>query len=291
LSTSSNALLDGGFEQSSILDNWFITGDASAVSNKLTGTNLSLVSSTDYAKTGTKSLKVSKTAVGGSNAQFALAVPAGEFGRRYAALLNYKKVGTGTGTIYADMRWGIVENNASGIPTVKYNSPSISAKTIVFDANDSNNGNWTDINDGVNEVAQLQITSPATSSGNVTVTLDGKATTVAVSSGNTAIQVADKIRATKFSGWVVSGTTGTDTVIFTSISAPSIKTDMTYSAGTTGASGTATTSAQGTSSTAVIFSPKLRKPDWATHVLITFNISGLSNGTTFYLDDCLVSKL
>ncbi|WP_416045948.1 hypothetical protein [Priestia megaterium] len=291
LTTASNALLDGGFEQSSILDNWFITADASAVSNKFTGTNLSLSSSTDYAKTGTKSLKVAKTAVGGSNAQFALAVPTGEFGKRYAALFNYKKVGTGTGTIYADMRWGMVENNASGIPTIKYNSASISAKTIVFDANDSNNGNWTDINDGVNEVAQLKITSPATASGNVTITLDGKATTVAVSTGNSAIQVADKIRATKFSGWTTGGTAGTDTITFTSISAPGNKTDMTYSAGTTGASGTASTTAQGTASTAVVFSPKVRKPDWATHVLVTFNISGLSNGTTFYLDDCLVSKL
>jgi len=181
LSAARNNLIDGGFEMASIVDNWFIFQDAAAVTDKFTGTNIALSLATDQFKAGTKSLKVAKTAVGGSPAQFALAVPVSG-ANRYGASINYKKVGTGTGNIYADMRWAVVENNASGLPTIKYNSASISAKTITFASADVN---WTN----------------------------------------------------------------------------------------------------------TIWSPKLRKPAWATHMIITFNISNLSNGTTFYIDDCLVNEM
>ncbi|MEH7510768.1 hypothetical protein V7159_24315 [Priestia megaterium] len=36
---SCNALVDGGFENSTISDNWFITKDAATVSDKLVGVN------------------------------------------------------------------------------------------------------------------------------------------------------------------------------------------------------------------------------------------------------------
>ena len=97
---------------------------------------------------------------------------------------------------------------------------------------------------GVAEVANLVITSASTVADNVTVTLNSVATTVAVLSTDTAIQVADKIRATTFTGWATSGTIGTTTVVFTSTTV-GIKTDAIYSAGTTGATGTMTTTTQG----------------------------------------------
>ncbi|CAM4097520.1 right-handed parallel beta-helix repeat-containing protein [Paenibacillus alkaliterrae] len=97
---------------------------------------------------------------------------------------------------------------------------------------------------GKYEVASLQITAAATASSNVTVTLNGVATTVAVVNGDTAINVATKIRAATFAGWTTGGTAGTDTVTFTSTTTGN-KTDATYSAGTTGASGTMTTTTQG----------------------------------------------
>ncbi|MED3814391.1 hypothetical protein P4573_19230 [Priestia megaterium] len=233
LSTSINALADGGFENSTILDNWFITTDAATVSDKLVGTNLSLSLSSDFAKIGTKPLKVSKTAAGGSPAQYSLAIPASECGSRYAAAFNYRKVGAGTGSIYADMKWVIVENNTSGIPVIKYSSPSISAKTITFTASEID---WTNL--GENEEAKLKVTSEAT-----------------------AIQVADKIRAAIYKGWVAGGTPGTDTVIITSTTVSSNLTDSTYSAGTTDASGTMTTTEQGVAPTIPIFLPKVRKPE------------------------------
>lgn len=98
---------------------------------------------------------------------------------------------------------------------------------------------------GKYEVASLQVTAAATSSGNVTVTLNGVAFTVAVVNGDTAIGVATKIRAAAFTGWTTGGTAGTDTVTFTSTTTGT-KTDATYSAGTTGATGTMTTTTQGT---------------------------------------------
>lgn len=95
------------------------------------------------------------------------------------------------------------------------------------------------------EVASLNITAAATVASNVTVTLNGVATTVAVLATDTAIQVADKIRATVFTGWATGGTVGTTTVTFTATS-PGNKTDAVYSPGTTGATGTMTTTTQGT---------------------------------------------
>lgn len=97
------------------------------------------------------------------------------------------------------------------------------------------------------EVASLQITAAATVSGNVTVTLDGVATTIAVVAGDSAITIADKIRNTVFSGWTTGGTTGTDTVTFTANSYGN-KQDATYTdTGSTGASGTMMTTTQGAS--------------------------------------------
>jgi hypothetical protein len=96
----------------------------------------------------------------------------------------------------------------------------------------------------VKEVASLQITADATADGNVTVTLDGVSTDVAVLNGDTATVVADKIRNTTFTGWTTGGTAGTDTVTFTADTYGD-KQDATYSAGTTGATGTMTTTTQG----------------------------------------------
>lgn len=99
---------------------------------------------------------------------------------------------------------------------------------------------------GVKEVASLQITAAPTTVGNVTVTLDGVATDIAIDPAveTTAIAVADKIRATAFTGWTTGGTAGTDTVTFTS-DTRGVRTDAAYAEGGTGATGTMTTTTQG----------------------------------------------
>ena len=100
---------------------------------------------------------------------------------------------------------------------------------------------------GVTEIASLSISAGSTANSNVTITLDGVATTVSLlTSDNTATLVASKIRSAIFSGWTTGGS-GT-TVTFTSTSTGA-RTDATYSAGSTGATGTMTTTTQGVTST------------------------------------------
>lgn len=63
---------------------------------------------------------------------------------------------------------------------------------------------------GVKQVESFSVTGGATATGNISITLDGITTNVAVSAGDSASVVADKIRATNFPGWTVGGV-GTNT--------------------------------------------------------------------------------
>ena len=125
-----------------------------------------------------------------------------------------------------------------------------STSLVVFDAIDFKVGQGIKIKsagDGSTlEVASLQITSDVTTDGNAVVSLDGVSTNIAVVTGETAIQVADKIRATSFAGWTTGGTAGTDTVTFTANNHGD-KQDATYTDNGTGATGTTTTTTQGVS--------------------------------------------
>lgn len=97
---------------------------------------------------------------------------------------------------------------------------------------------------GAFEAASITITAGATSSGNVTIGFNGTLRTAVVAAGDTAIAVADKIRATSFPGVTMGGTVGTATVTI-NYSTVGAKVDTTYSGGTTGSTGTATTTQQG----------------------------------------------
>lgn len=100
------------------------------------------------------------------------------------------------------------------------------------------------LNTGTAEVAQLTITTGASAAGNVTVTLNGTAVTVAVLSTDTAVQAADKVRNATYTGWTTGGTAGTNIVTFTATTV-GLKTDAIYSAGTTGVTGSMITTVQG----------------------------------------------
>lgn len=95
---------------------------------------------------------------------------------------------------------------------------------------------------GVAQVVSLNITGTATTSSNVTVTLNGTATTVAILTGDVATVVATKIRATSFAGYTTSGT-GTN-VLFTATTVGD-RIDPIYLAGTTGATGSIAVSTAG----------------------------------------------
>lgn len=66
-SAHSNALLDGGFEQAQIVDNIFICRDTTEISDRFTGTNISLSLSTAQKRSGTQSLLMTKPATGAGN--------------------------------------------------------------------------------------------------------------------------------------------------------------------------------------------------------------------------------
>jgi hypothetical protein len=142
---------------------------------------------------------------------------------------------------------------------------------------------------GTAEVSSLNVTGVATTGGNVTVNLNGVAVTVAVALNDTAIQVADKIRATTFAGWATGGSAGTATVTFTSTTVGT-KTDAVYDAGTTGATGAMTTTTQGVSAdTTTTVATKIRGTSFtgwttggsATNVTFTSATDGIKSDAAY----------
>ena len=120
--------------------------------------------------------------------------------------------------------------------------------------------------DGAKEVETLKVTSGATTSGDITLKLDGVTLTITVAAGDTAIQVADKIRnvanngnggtvtqTLAGSGWSVdSNATGsTDTLTFSHAN-QGTKTKATFSGGSTGVAATVTVTTTGANITEFI---------------------------------------
>ena len=89
--------------------------------------------------------------------------------------------------------------------------------------------------DAVAEVDTLTITAGCSTSGNVTVTLDGTAVNIAVlDTDATADAVAAKIAATSFAGWTVSAA---GAVVTFTADVKEAKTTPTFSGGSTGVTG------------------------------------------------------
>jgi hypothetical protein len=86
----------------------------------------------------------------------------------------------------------------------------------------------------VKESDTLTITAGATSSGNITITLNGVATNVAVNAGDGASTIATKIVNTIFTGW--AGVPNGNVVVFTYYQ-PMVMTTPSFSGGTTGVTG------------------------------------------------------
>lgn len=142
---------------------------------------------------------------------------------------------------------------ATGTTTVRVAAASAGAGVTkgILQIGDSMTANGTLIGEIVNlfsndgkEVDSLTITAAATASGNVTVTLNGVATNVAVTSGDTTAQVATKIAAASYTGWTASASGSIVTFTSTTVGT---RTAPSYSAGTTGATGTMTAVIPGSS--------------------------------------------
>jgi hypothetical protein len=151
-----------------------------------------------------------------------------------------------------------VTTDLTPVENLEYNIIASAAKTTAQSIDFTNSAgkdlyvivDVTTVVAAVAEVASLAVTAAATTTGNVTVTLNGTGFPVAVDSTieTTATLVATKIRGTSFTGWTTGGS-GT-TVTFTSTTTGT-RTDATYSAGTTGATGTMTTTTQGTAAASI----------------------------------------
>lgn len=98
---------------------------------------------------------------------------------------------------------------------------------------------------GAYEVATITVTAAATTSGNVTVNLDGTAKTVAVlDTDTTAAGVATKI-ATAIDALAGYSASATDAVVTVTAGAKGDQTDLTFDGGTTGVTATVAVTTQG----------------------------------------------
>jgi hypothetical protein len=128
------------------------------------------------------------------------------------------------------------------------------------------------------EVASMQISGTVTTAGDISISLDGVATPVAVALDDTAVMVADKIRATAFSGWTTGGAAGTDTVTFT-CDTTGPKADATFSVGTAaGVSATVTTNTQGKDDTRTVYDYFVVAEDLAGNTTLASPKGGVTDG-------------
>ncbi|PEI51829.1 hypothetical protein [Priestia aryabhattai] len=183
LSMNNNCLIDGSFKNASLLDNWFISADTSPITNKTQGTNLNISVSDEEFQSPGQSLMVKKLTFGGQPAKLVLGVPILNNEARYASSFYYKKSGSGVGTgkVYVDMKWAVIENNKDGVPFVRHSSSPLSSSILDL----SSETGWENIQN----------------------------------------------------------------------------------------------------------SPKIRRPSWATNIILEFNLSQLTTGTTFYIDDVFLGEL
>lgn len=88
------------------------------------------------------------------------------------------------------------------------------------------------------EIASLAFTAGASTSGNITITLNGTAFNIAVAAGDDATAVAGKVRGTTFAGWTTGGSGTTVTFTATKVGAKAATTFT--DTGTTGVTATIT---------------------------------------------------
>lgn len=112
-------LADGSFELASVVDMWSITADTAAITSRLTGANIQLALSSDTAKLGSKSLKVTKVA-GGAPGAFAVIVPANGSSRVAYSGWYRKPAGVDTeGAIFVTTAYARYDGvNQYGVPVV-----------------------------------------------------------------------------------------------------------------------------------------------------------------------------
>jgi hypothetical protein len=128
VSLENNELCDGGFEQSTIADLIQITSDTASITSRLTGTNLTIVSSAAIGPyhSGSRALRVNKVGASATAAQFVILVPMRDTNKRGSFKGFFRKSTTGTVSIqpiYATCQPG----TAAGVVSVMLKTASESA--------------------------------------------------------------------------------------------------------------------------------------------------------------------
>lgn len=141
------------------------------------------------------------------------------------------------------------------------------------------------IKNAITAIETLTITAEtATADGNVTITLDGEDTTIAVVTGDTAAQVAAKIKAGTFEGWTTGGN-GANVTFTATVAEP--KAAPVYAPGDTGAAGTIVNTRAGLSSTIIpandIAEIEYAYSNDATNASVTFKTAKVGTVTASYL--------
>jgi hypothetical protein len=111
------ALSDGSFETGVFQDNLFLTYDSAAITSRTNGTNIDLVISDVYARTGANALRITVGGAGGAKrAGLAIPIQPGQYGN---CEFYYKKAGAQTGTMYTTHTFARLETDGNGVPVVK----------------------------------------------------------------------------------------------------------------------------------------------------------------------------
>lgn len=118
-SVANNLMADGGFERTTIVDNIFITADTSPITNRYTGSNLTLSTSTATRRSGTRSLSATKALGANTAAAFVIAVPISIPQSVVNGSIWFNKSGTGgSGSITIENGWATLSSNSSSVPTI-----------------------------------------------------------------------------------------------------------------------------------------------------------------------------
>jgi hypothetical protein len=140
-----NKLTDPGFESTSIEDFWFLLEDTVAITNRITGTNISLSTVTTTPRNGARCLRANKASSGLGN--FGLLVPA-KPGQR-VAMSGWGKVSAGSPSIFIDSKAALVLGlNSNGLPII--------TKQQLFDTvsfgGAGSTANWTEVSTGMDRI-------------------------------------------------------------------------------------------------------------------------------------------
>ena len=101
ISAAQNESLDGGFENSSVPDLVQITADTAGITSRLSGTNLTIISSAVISPyhSGSRALRVNKIGAGGTSARWVFLVPIRDQHKRGSFRMFLRKTVAGTVTI------------------------------------------------------------------------------------------------------------------------------------------------------------------------------------------------